>query len=217
MHFSHLILPRAPQAMALYSTLVANPYVEHQELWSMLGAAPDAQRDFLYRSDLTERGFEIHALSQTPLAPSAPWVSRTRPYEVAFKAGQLLAFSMRVNPTYDKAQGPGLRSKRTDMVMERYVASDGQVSVEVVAQAVAQEWMDRRAQGSGFKLVDVSAGGYTRVTPTKKGVPMGKLARLDIEGTLVVTNPDVFGQKVRAGFGKAKFSGCGLMLLRRPT
>ena len=41
------------------------------------------------------------------------------------------------------------------------------------------------------------------------------MSNLDFEGQLEVTDPVVFLEKVKAGFGPQKAFGCGLMLLRR--
>lgn len=217
MYFSHLVLPRAPEAAMLYSRLVANPYVEHQVLWDMLDAAPDAKRDFLYRSDQTDKGLEIYALSRTPLAPPKPWLARTRSYDVGFKNGQVLQFSLRISPVYDKALGSGKRSVRKDLVMERYAAAEGERSVQDVAQGAAQEWLQARAQSSGFQLLDATASNYQRVVMYKRGAPLGKQPRLDVNGLLMVRDPQLFAQKLSQGYGKSRFAGCGLMLLKRPS
>jgi CRISPR system Cascade subunit CasE len=39
---------------------------------------------------------------------------------------------------------------------------------------------------------------------------------LDVEGLLEITDPTLFLEKQRTGYGKAKFAGMGLMLVRRP-
>lgn len=215
MYFSHILLPRTPEAVATYSSLLANPYVEHQHLWSMLNPERDDERSFLYRSDMTEKGFEMYVLSAKPPAPPAPWICRSRPYELKLRKGQLLEFSVRINPTYDKAR-EGKRSQRVDQVMERYIASQAQASIEDIAQAVGHEWLAKRAPGKGFSVAEVQAQNYTRINPTKKGAPMGKLARLDLQGLLVVQDPELFTDSVVKGLGKAKFAGCGLMLLKPP-
>ncbi|KWT98073.1 hypothetical protein APY03_0744 [Variovorax sp. WDL1] len=45
---------------------------------------------------------------------------------------------------------------------------------------------------------------------------MTKLSYLDITGTLEVQDPARFLTKLATGYGKAKFAGCGLMLLSAP-
>ncbi|PNG50452.1 MULTISPECIES: type I-E CRISPR-associated protein Cas6/Cse3/CasE [unclassified Variovorax] len=216
MQLTHLTLPRTRESVAAYSRLVANKYVEHQALWSMLQARPDASREFLYRTEITDDGLEVYVLSPKALSPEGPWRARTREYAPKVRAGQLVGFSLRVSPTEDKAQGLNARSKRVDMVMDRYQAAGGEVDVQTIAQGVAADWLERREESSGFRVVDCSAGNYRRFDVTKRGQHMTKLSYLDITGTLEVQDPARFLTKLATGYGKAKFAGCGLMLLSAP-
>lgn len=216
MFLTHLLLPRVKESAAVFSQLMANNYLEHQVLWDMLKAAPDATRDFLFRSDVTDQGLEIYVLGPEAFAPGFPWIARSRPYQPTISEGQLLGFSLRVSPTEDKAQGKDQRSRRQDMVMARYIEAQGQATVEQVSQAVAKDWLSRREESSGFRVVEADASGYRRVEPFKRGKSMGKVPLLDIKGLLEVTDPELFMQRQHRGFGKSKFVGSGLMLLSAP-
>jgi CRISPR system Cascade subunit CasE len=179
----------------------------------LLGESPDEKRTFMYRADLKPEGLEILLLSEkAPKKIPQPWVVGTKAFEPKLKQGQLLGFRMRISPTYDKARA-GLPSQRQDLVMSCYTDLGGEVSLAAASQIAAERWLDTRAEPSGFRRIEVMASGYTRHVMQKKDnrltVPM-----LDLDGMLEVTDPDLFVQRLGSGFGKAKFAGCGMMLVR---
>ena len=57
--------------------------------------------------------------------------------------------------------------------------------------------------------------GYEPVRIPRDGGGAMQFSQLEFTGTLVATDPAVFLAAVRAGFGRAKAFGCGLMLIRR--
>ncbi len=213
-YLTHLVLPRTRDAAALFARLSANAYIEHQVLWELMDQPADAKRDFIYRCDMTERGIELYVMAPRPVTAPAPWQVRSREYSLSVKPGTLLRFSLRFNPTRAKKVEGRDRGVRTDMVMERYQAAGGEVPLMVVAQAAGQDWLVQRQEQLGARIVELQAPSYRRVQPVKKGASMAPLALLDVEGLLEVTDPVALLEAQTQGLGKARYAGCGLLLLR---
>ncbi|MBC8737217.1 type I-E CRISPR-associated protein Cas6/Cse3/CasE [Paraburkholderia sp. UCT31] len=213
MHITQLRLAKSAEAASSIAQFLSSKYGEHQLLWELAGRSQSATRDFLYRADLTDAGLELLVLSKQPLnAVRAPWTAKVKPYQPDFREGQLLNFKLRAAVTVDKAQ-EGKRSQRKDLVMEKYREFEGRVPVQQVAQMAASQWLSARSENAGFRLVDSAASNYHCVTIREKEQPF-KVPVLDMEGTLEVTNPESFLARHLAGFGKTRFAGMGLMLVR---
>lgn len=56
MYLSRLSMETTPAALERSGRLAADPYRLHQQLWTLFGENPDADRDFLYRFDPASRG-----------------------------------------------------------------------------------------------------------------------------------------------------------------
>lgn len=217
MYLSHLRLAKTKENAEVYSRMLDNRYVEHQELWKMFAPrSPGEERPFLHRCDLTESGFEVHMLSNEQPTNMGAWGARTREYAPALKSGQRLSFQLRVAPLVDRAQTDKTKpSKRTDMVMEAFAAKNGSVPVKEVANSVAEEWLGSRGPANGLKLSRCEATNYQAVMVRKGRSPAIRLPLLDIAGELEVTDPEAFMARHLQGWGRARYAGCGLMLLRR--
>lgn len=216
MYLTQLKLPRTRQAALLLTRFMGSKYHEHQVLWELSGRAPDERRDFLYRAELTDKGLSVLVLSAKPFTNvQAPWQAEVKEYAPTLQTGQLVAFQLRVAMLSDLSTGDGARSARTDVIMQRYQALDGALPVNQVGLAVAQEWLAAREAQGGFKLVEVSFDGYTRHKVTEKGAPF-MVPASDLTGLVEITNPEQFLKKQLQGYGRNKFAGLGLMLVRRP-
>lgn len=214
MYLSHFVLPKSVQAAALSAALAENTYAEHQEFWRFFGdKAPNSERPFLYRLDRTDKGVEVYMLSEEQPEAPAPWVTRSREFNPAFKQGQRLAFSLRFSPTVDRAR-PNGRSVRTDLVMEAYRAAEGQTPVHALGGPAAQTWLGARATAAGFELNSVEFVSYGAPSVRKQGNREFKVPLLDVRGELTVTDPAAFLQRVCSGFGKSRYAGAGLMLVK---
>ena len=213
MYMTHLTLAKSPAAAAPMANFISSAYAEHQVLWQMAGRAQDAKRDFLYRAELNDAGLELMVVSKEPLsAVVEPWVARVKKYEHRFAAGQLLQFKLRASPTVDRARA-GKRSQRQDLVMDMYRELEGRVPVQRVAHKAAEQWLTVRGESSGFRLVESSASNYQRLSILEKGRPF-TVPVLDMEGVLEVTDPDAFLARHLTGFGKTRFAGMGLMMVK---
>lgn len=216
MFLTRLRLPNSPDAVAERARFLRSKYHEHQVLWGLSGAAADAKRDFLYRVDIQDDGLTVLLLSAEPFtAIRAPWRAEVKAYDPAFQPGQVLGFQLRASLTKDIADtGPTARSRTVDMVMQRYVESAGQVSVHEVGQAAAQEWLGRRAEANGFRILNLEFKGYERYGLVKQRKRFSVPAS-DLTGVLEVTDPALFKARQLQGYGSQKFAGLGLMLVKR--
>lgn len=212
----------------------------HRLVWTLFGDTPDRRRDFLWRE--AEPGL-FYLLSERPPVDvhGLFHIDPPKPFEPVFAPGDRLHFALRVNATVSRASertgsGARVRGTRHDIVMDALktvpAGSRAEVRPEVLPR-VARSWMARQGDTHGFALdaagADVAdswesgeAGGALRVAGYRV-LRIGRGSRkshmqigvLDLEGTLVVRDPERFTTALRQGFGHAKAFGCGLMLVRR--
>lgn len=217
MFLTQLKLPRTRQAMPILTRFMGSKYHEHQVLWELSGRPPEAKRDFLYRTELTDAGLTVMVLSSAPFDKvEAPWQVEVKPYQPTLRSGQMLSFKMRAALSMSKSTGEGSRGQRVDLVMHRYQELDGEMPIGQVGHAVAQEWLGAREALGGFKLIEVAYESYTRHQITEKGTPF-VVPTSDMTGLLEITDPELFLAKQLQGYGRNKFAGMGLMLVRWPS
>ncbi len=78
----------------------------------------------------------------------------------------------------------------------------------------AGEWLRSRGGKHGFELSTVLCTGYRWHALPEKHRQAG-FSSVDYDGTLTVTEPELFIQTLYAGLGPSKAFGCGLILVRR--
>jgi CRISPR system Cascade subunit CasE len=181
-----------------------------------LGAGLDT---FAYRLERKDglRVFEVdHPATQDRI--------ETKPYAPDFRAGDRLAFDLRVNATVARkgnvdAKG---RSRRSDVAMDRMRAEEAAGS-DIgeraerrlnAAESAAAEWLLRIGERDRFALKAARLEAYRVETLPRRGRG-AEIGVSDVRGALEVTNDKHFLARLLAGFGRAKAFGCGLMLLRR--
>jgi CRISPR system Cascade subunit CasE len=226
-YFSRLSIdPASVNTARLAKEICINAYREHQHLWRLFEADPDAERDFLFRREQPANGFpRFYLLSgREPQHGNKVWRIETKAYRPVIHAGQQLAFSLRVNPVITRRDAHG-RQVRHDVVMDlkhridfkNLPVSERPAPNELVQQA-GLEWLQARAGRHGFAFSPgkVQVEGYQRHRATKKGgkKPI-RYSTLDFTGLLTVAEPDLFQQTLTKGMGPAKAFGCGLLLVRR--
>lgn len=195
---------------------ISNPYRIHQRLCMAFdGRMPGPEaRDrswFLFRLEgpvRTSVGMRPRLLVQSHIEPdweaafrNAPFLicedPRVRTYHPDHKAGDVLRFRLRVNPTV-KRNGKRLGITQTED---------------------QRAWLERKAGEGGFRLVDdriVSTGWqYSRRskyldTETDKDPRRTHLA-VNFEGLLKVADAGKFGTTLETGIGSAKAFGFGLL------
>lgn len=184
-------------------------YVMHQWLWSLFPG--QQQRQFLYRREELQGAFRFFVLSLEAPAQSDIFSVETRAFMPDVAAGQRLCFSLRANPTICKA------GKRHDLLMEAKYRLRGQVeSADIWShqQQVAQEWLARQGEQSGFGLVQINVDAYRQQMIRKEKSCVIQFSSVDYSGVLTVTDSSRFLHQLALGYGKSRAFGCGLMLIK---
>lgn len=195
-------------------------YFEHRLLWNIFSDGPERKRDFLYRR--LEAG-RILAVSERRPTREHRWV-RTLDYDPQLRAGQRLAFSLRVNPVVSRRDGDK-RQHRHDVVMEakkklerQGVAKEQRPPLAELVKEAGLTWLTSRAEQAGFAINEreVLVEGYVqhRLDSPRKGRRQAQFSSLDFSGLLTVEDPGLFRQTLFNGLGPAKAYGCGLLLIK---
>ena len=137
-----------------------------------------------------------------PKPNSPPSVKRV---ELAFRAGQVLRFRLRANPT--------VKQKRDGRKQGRRVA--------IAREEKQLAWLSRKAEAGGFRIhsTDVRVAelgrefGLTKEDPRADKRHHVELHVVQFDGFLQVADPACFADTLRAGIGSAKGFGCGLLSL----
>ncbi len=229
MYLSRLVLdPRSREA----GRDLGDVYQMHRTIMSafpQVNEQREARADLavLHRLDIDQRGERIALLVQS--GEEADWSCLPDGYLfnpageghnhatksisdalAAFRKGQVLRFRLRANPTkrIDTKSGPDGQRR-----------NGRRVDLRTETQQV--EWLSRRADRAGFRLVPVYPGSNApavRVGTSEKlrGRTTGRLVTLAgilFEGLLEVTDPDDLRFAIREGLGPGKAFGCGLLSL----
>lgn len=242
MYFS-LITPSPGAEREAAMQWAKGPYGDHQWLWQFLKAEPSTERDFLFRRRDGEDhmpGFYVVS-ARKPQSFSDAWQVQSRDYNPQLQEGQYLSFELRANPVVVYKMN-GI-SRRADVVMhekkrllgERGLNrwSDWKNTDEVkpalyeLVQARCLDWLEQRAEQSGFRLPTrelhdrehgmrvekpVRIDSYTQHQSVRKDI---RFSTVDFAGELEVTNVLAFRKTLLSGIGHAKAFGCGLLLVRR--
>lgn len=234
------LAPDAPERREFWREF-SSPGGAHRAIWKVFSRGSEQARDFLFRQDvggIAGAGrLRFFVLSSEPPGDGGGlWKVETKAFAPSLKAGDELHFSLRVSPTIKRSgsrtEGGRGQGKRHDVVMDRLVqAREAGEDVEVVEaiQQAGSHWLATRAVRSGFELsrervtsevegLELPAlriDGYRQHQIPRRGGRAISFSTLDFDGRLVVQEPELFLQKIAAGFGPQKAFGCGLMLLRR--
>lgn len=231
-----------PDLKALAQLAAANPYREHKLAWRFFADDPDACRDFLFRRD--GHDYYVVSC-RPPQAEDKLWQIDCKPYQPELAAGDLLQFSLRANPVIgtrrersaadaarweERRRAEGLKQRpdsrrlvRHDVVMaakKRLEAQYGEpwwknAEREELVHAAGSAWLEAQGQRLGFTPLEIVTGAYRREEFHDGAKRLATIARLDLSGTLRVTEPDKFLTALFNGIGPAKGFGCGLLLVRR--
>lgn len=216
LYLSRVTLRDEPSVAALAAALMpaddTSLNTDHRAVWSLF-AAPDAERDFLWRKE-DGRGRYMILSRRAPETGSPIFEVETRPFEAALSPGDRLAFHLRVNATVARKNGPG-RGKRHDVAMDllrNHPAGDRAEHRDRLAEEAARAWLERHA--IGFTPEAMRLERYDTQEVPRKGRP-ARFGVFDLAGVLRVTDPAAFLAKLAEGYGRARAFGCGLMLIRR--
>jgi CRISPR system Cascade subunit CasE len=203
----------------------------HRLVWILFDDGPDRERDFLWREGKPGEFFL--------LSPEAPrdehglfHMDAPREFNPDLRVGDRLRFALRANATVARraaaaVAGGRARSKRHDVVMDalRSVPKDERAAQRPqILQQQSAAWLAGQGERHGFSIEAGSEGGPPSVGAASyqvveidrgRGAGTLKIGVLDLEGVLTVREPEAFQAALRAGFGRARGFGCGLMLIRR--
>jgi CRISPR system Cascade subunit CasE len=140
--------------------------------------------------------------------PTYGWQTREYdPFLERLQSGQRWAFRLRANPVHNARRADGVsRGKR----------------LAHVTAAQQTRWFHRRAEVSGFVVVDGSAGEPNMILRARRTLRFdrhGKTVTLStavFEGILRVEDSDALRTALTNGIGPAKGYGCGLLTLALP-
>jgi CRISPR system Cascade subunit CasE len=187
-------------------------------MWALFADGPERKRDFLWRE--AEAGV-FYTLSERPPVDSHGLFELDPPksFEPTFAVGDRLNFMLRANATVARGSEKGKRGKPCDVVMDtifKVPAAERADRRRTAVEESGRAWLARQGELGGFAVDvrEIRVPSY-QVLRVEHSGPKARLGVLDLEGALTVTDPAIFIERVRAGFGRAKAFGCGLMLLRR--
>jgi CRISPR system Cascade subunit CasE len=194
---------------------VTDPYQRHR---TILSAFPDqlpAGERVLHRLEYRAPTGALTLLVQSTgrpdwarlagydyLQPALPLDGAENPavkrVDLRLKSGQLLWFRLVANPTVKKQRDGHRNGNRVPLVREER----------------QMEWLRRKGEQHGFRLIDVAAGIQTHLQGWKrKGMPALTLFTVQFDGRLQVTDVEAFMEALQSGIGPAKAFGCGLLSL----
>lgn len=207
----------------------------HHAVWTLFSDRPDRQRDFLWRE---ERPGHFYFLSSR--IPEDRFgifeLDEPKVFAPRLRSGDRLKFTLRVNATVARRLSAGARSKAHDIVCNALLKEGSTRESKSgdrrrLVYPIARDWLMTRGPQHGFSMVSSPAVdpegwepewrdpfrvlGYRSVRIDRGKAPVMRIGVLDLEGELVVEQPDIFTAAVTKGFGRAKAFGFGLMLLRR--
>lgn len=210
MYLSRLILnPRSRQVQRE----LARPYEMHR---TILRAYPEnlagQGERVLFRVDAHPRTGDLQLLVQSHLRPDWSWLAETSGYldphadkenpalkefDLQLRAGQLLAFRLRANPT-----------QKLSRSLTRELEKGKRVGLYKPEEQLA--WLERKGKVHGFRVVSATARQQERLDDSIRQL---KLLSVLFEGVLQVTDGTHLQEAVASGIGSAKAFGFGLLSL----
>ena len=205
-----------------------DPHGQHQVLYRLFDLPPREERSgqptpFLFRAEQQDSLPVFYVLSeQCSHDPQDLWRVEAKRYSPHIRAGDRLAFKLRVNPTVARGTPGSGRGRRHDIVMDakqrmgwKDLPEASRPSLAHLAYDAGACWLRDRQDRLGVVFVDggLRVDGYrTWRQRTGRGIA---LSTLDCEGELTVSEPGRFLNALFNGIGPAKAFGCGLLLVRR--
>ncbi len=209
----------SPEAVHL---LRRDMYQPHKAVWSFFADRPDRKRDFLFRQDAVRGGMIYYVVSERPPLDDLPgWHVETKPYAPVLRTGELLQFSLRVNPVR-KVRDADKRQHRHDVVMDakRRAREAGEHPGSAgLERRAGLSWLQERCLDWGVSVHadQTRVHSYRKHEFFKKSSGNNKVSfcSLDFDGLLTVNDPQALLRTLRTGVGCCKGFGCGLLLVRR--
>lgn len=222
MYFSMIQLRRDISPCDMAAMTKGDGYQIHKLVWNLFADHPERKRDFIYRHEPVNGWPTFYTVSQrVPYDASGMWEVSPKEYHPNLQAGQRLGFTLCANPVRSK-RDENKRQHRHDVIMEAKLEMkkrSDKINIPDIVQEHGARWLLDRAASHGFSVSPegVRVDGYQqhRLSKGKSKQPV-TFSTIDFNGTLTITEPDVFVEKcLFDGIGPAKGFGCGLMLVRR--
>lgn len=184
-----------------------NPYEIHRVLWKLFPEDAQAERDFLFHMEKSDRSGAV-ILMQSERKPEISCneakILGCKEYQLALKKDQQLRFLLVANPVKTINDEKGRTTDKGDLKKCR---------VPLIRDEDQRDWLSRKLKPGaepGELFIDPRHPLYFR----KSGMA-GKIKPVVFQGILKVVEPEAFVQSIQNGIGPAKAFGCGLMLVRR--
>lgn len=200
-----------PTSRTLWRDVIDQPYRLHQ---LVMQGFPDGVRreeaNVLHRLDQTHSGVMLLVQSDLPpdwstlqeglLQSSDPFDPHPNPAVrqmngIELENGRILHFRLRANPTKRLSSGKGNKPGPR---------------VQLVREDEQMEWLRRKAEQSGFRLIDAHINPEGKQTDYRKKLTIYTML---VDGRLQITDAAKFTAALRNGIGPAKAFGCGLLSL----
>ena len=181
-------------------------YAWHQAVWGCFPGRPDADRDFLTRTDWLARGCRMYLLSlseptRPAWCPEEGWA--VKEIVPSFLQHERYAFDLLANPTRKvasfNAEGERTRNGRR---------------LPLTDEASRLTWMQTKAGQHGFRLEGAIAVEDAGVSVFRRQERTGTHAGVRFRGRLQVTDRERFIHAFHHGIGNAKAFGYGMLLLQ---
>lgn len=229
LYLSRLLLnPRSRQVQSE----LAHPYQMHRTIsraFSTVKFTENQPSGVLFRLDREPRSGLLTLLVQSQQPPDWTYLLQGRDYllpedllpphisanpavkavNLSLRAGQVLFFRLRANPTIKKVRRNADGSRRKNSNRVPLVREEKQI-----------EWLKRKGEQHGFRLRQVMVSDPQKhllwkhkPSPRTGNVPPITLFTVRFDGVLQITDPEAFAQALRQGIGPAKAFGCGLLSL----
>jgi len=226
MYLSKIVPTRASLEKIHHLRRKDGDFWEHRMIWNLFDNHPEQQRDFLYRREDPpgQRPFYYLLSRREPTRNPIEAEIRTQSFAPVLKAGDVLQFALRANAVVTrKADDHSKRRIRRDIIEARVDAyrASGQPPEQwpppaVIHQEAAQAWMERQGGQHGFECGNLLVSNHQYHKIRKPGDGNRRhFTSLDLQGQLVVTDPEALQKALENGLGRAKAFGCGLLLVRR--
>ena len=186
-----------------------NPYEIHRQLWRFFPEDADANRDFLFRVEQSDRN-RVEVLMQSMRKPvnssNTAQVLACKEYPLSLKTDQRLRFLLIANPVKMINDEDGRKS---------FKGEPKKCRIPLVREEEQRAWMER-------KLMNTASLENLAIDPVfplrfRKGkdARAGKIQQVRFQGILKVEEPVRMVELIQTGIGPAKAFGCGLLSLTR--
>ncbi len=183
-----------------------NPYEIHRELWGFFPGRPVDNRDFLYRTETTQRGVGANILLQSRQEPfddnTKNRVLASRAYNLKLVTGQKLRFRLRANPI--KTITDGKKRYNQKGVIKK-------CRVPLIREVEQKNWLSRKFEpGCSIESLIINRELPTYFRKAREN-RIGKIQTVMFDGIICIQQSDCFLEKIRDGIGPGKAFGCGLL------